>query len=409
MAESRSSRHSRDRGDSLAETRRVLRVRRLSGGTAALRNTWLLFVAWCFGSTQAADTAGAVRPDGYTIQGVIEAKSLRFSTESRAYYYDSNTQSFEVHVDDCRWLVRLGTHDPDVYDYRVVSCDGAATYFLLSYETRRRNRIAKGEVPGPNVGDGTVVGGTIPCFHMAEEAGAIWLAFASACHFRDAPKNGKRPVPFATYVHSTPILPGSGLQEENAEVCLHSDSPHLPISVAYHDNLAIQHDAARTTGLPSAPRFTNVVYQAASFTNLGNVTVPQRAIVSIHRPDPRDASGQGTQLCQSYEMAATNIVLGKSLLDFRPELPGITIVSEQRFNNGTGLSFAYFRSNTWPSVEEVLRSPAYKAALSNHRQGLQDRLGRDARQPTRRIVAALALLISVLAFPAAVWLIRKRA
>lgn len=87
----------------------------------------------------------------YTVQGNVELKSIRYSTNDGSFYYELQTNHFEIQVRDCRWLVKLGTHDPKVFDYRIVSSDGASTYLLLSYETRQKINALEGKGLLPNV------------------------------------------------------------------------------------------------------------------------------------------------------------------------------------------------------------------------------------------------------------------
>jgi hypothetical protein len=111
----------------------------------------------------------------YTVQGVLELKSVRYSNEKKSFYYDSSTYGFEAYVSNCCWSIKLGTSDSKLYDYRVVSSDGEDTYLLLNYETRQRLNAAQG-LPVTNIGDGTVAKGNMPCFSIANEAGAVWIA-----------------------------------------------------------------------------------------------------------------------------------------------------------------------------------------------------------------------------------------
>lgn len=58
----------------------------------------------------------------------------------------------------------------------------------------------------------------------------------------------------------------------------------------------------------------------------------------------------------------TNIISGVELESFKPKLPGRTIISEQRFNDGSGFGFAYFSDEHWTSEPVARNSEAYKEA-----------------------------------------------
>lgn len=351
-------------------------------------------------------SAGSETADDYLIQGTIEARLIRYSNTQRSYYYDTTRDGFEAYVSGCRWLIRMGTHDPNVFDYRVVSSDGENTYLLLNYETRLKNRKAKGETPGPNLGDGTVVKGSMPCFGIAEEAGAIWLAYASACWFEKSPDAGGSAVPFVKYVRDSSIMPGEGLASQPSFYALDPSFPRLPISIAYYvqGSRNVQLTPQASSGEKRA--FTNVTYQALSFTNAGGISFPMAAVATTYRLNPQ--ARDEVQVCDEFRLYTTNIVVGVVLSDFRPKLPGCTVVSEQRFNNGTALSFAYFRTNSWPDDAEVQRSRAYKAALADHRQTKAGDVASSGGRGFRRVLIGLVLIGSAIGFPAAVWFIKRR-
>ena len=124
----------------------------------------------------------------YTVQGTVELKAIRWSTNGY-YYYDFETNHFDLQVKDCRWLVKLGSQRPEVFDYRIVSSDGASMYQLLSYETRQKLNVLAGK-HALNAGGGCVTSGNIPHFNLAPEAGAVWIAYASWCHFAELSGKG---------------------------------------------------------------------------------------------------------------------------------------------------------------------------------------------------------------------------
>jgi thiol-disulfide isomerase/thioredoxin len=142
---------------------------------------------------------------------------------------------------------------------------------------------------------------------------------------------------------------------ETAAWQLDSSPPHLPTTLVYSVGNAADADS------PSSQRpFTNVIYEAVSFADFQGLRVPEESVVSIYR-----LIGPGNptnQLCQQMRVLATNMISGVTLKSFRPKLPGRTALSEQRFNNGSGLQFAYFTEKDWPSEPVSRNSEAYKEA-----------------------------------------------
>lgn len=338
----------------------------------------------------------------FTVQGVLEVKSLRFSDKQKSYYYDVLTYGFEVFVDDCRWLMKLGTHDPKVYDYRIISSDGENTYLLLSYETRQSQSAAQG-LPARNVGDGAVRKGTIPCFSIAGEAGAVWIAYASGCHFIEHAHDERREVPFADYIGPSPISSGDNLFVEHASFFLNDSPPYVPRAIAYYiQDLAKEGFEAPIKLSARNPflnvPFTNVNFQTLSFTDFEGLRLPKQSTLSIYRPNLRLLPEIVPQLCEEIHLATTNIVLGVSLASFKPPLPGKTIISEQRLNNGTGLNFAYWATNDWPSEAAAKASRSYAAA---RRVALGNAI---ARERNTNLLPRMLIIGALIALPLVLWL-----
>ena len=294
----------------------------------------------------------------FSVRGTVKTKSIRFSTERSDYYYESLTNEFEVYVSGGRWLVKLGTDDPAVYDYRVVSSDGEDTYLLLNYETR----LKQSTQPLPNIGDGVILKGSIPCFGIAEEAGAVWLTYAARSHFSENAQDDRRAVPFVTYVRPSPITRGEGLAVENARWLLNDKSPHFPETVTYSVNDLAAEGFDVSHNMSSGHAFTNVYYRVLSFVDNGGFQFPNEATVQIYRPNPKQKQRVEAQLCQEFQLTAINITLGQTLGLFRPILPGKTIVNDRRFDKA-GVLLAYFVTNKWLDESVVQASRGYKAAL----------------------------------------------
>lgn len=336
-------------------------------------------------------------PPGYTVKGVIDFKEVRFSQE-RSFYYKTNQIEFELQALDCRWWIRLGTHDPKVYDYRIVSHVDGNAFLLLSYDTRTRFSRAEGkEMPSGIVADGTVIKGGLPGFDFAEEAGAVWLAYASSCDFHVNPTSERRQVPFARYVKARPLSSGDTPAIQHARWEISDQPPHLPTKVDYIITNVVTEAGyrVRSIGDDTNQLFTNVTFRTLSFTDFGGYRFPHEAVVSNYRlvNDNNDKQNLKVQLCQEMRVIQTNITLGVSLRSFKPQLPGKTIISEERFNNGSGLDFVYFATNNWPSEAAARNSQEYKRALAAVRARQPNPL---STRPNPIVLLAALLLIGVL-------------
>jgi len=308
----------------------------------------------------------------YMVQGTVESKTIRWSEATNDFYYDLETNYFDLQVKDCRWLVKLGSQRLEEYDYRIVSSDGASTYCLLSFETFLKMADAAGKKHGVNIGEGTVTSGNIPRFGLAPEAGALWMAYASWCHFAEDSYSHRRPVPFQDYVSDRPVFPGEPPAVEAASWQLSSGAPHLPTMLAY---------SIENAGSPPSERFfTNVLYQALSFVDFESLRFPKESTVSIYRLQGRSGK-KVKQLCQQMRLLATNIAAGVELESFKPRLPGATVITEERFNNGSGLHFSYMSQDNWPSELVARNSEAYKEAKAQLSAGTENFLPNGTNAP----------------------------
>ena len=328
-------------------------------------------VAGC-AAVAGAETESATVTRGYTVDGLISFKQVRYSQE-KGFYYETIPIDFEAQVLGGRWWMRLGTHDPKVYDYRIVSCEDSNVFLLLNYETRMRlAREAQGPVDPrkvpTNLGDGGVSTGTLPRFTFAEEAGAVWLAYASWSGFRAATPGAKQQVPFANFLRRGPIMPGDRPAVEDAFWELGEETPHLPKSVDYFVTNALPEagDASRTASAASY-RLTNVTFRVVSFLDRDGWRFPRESVARVyHRAFDRNGRVEGDlQLAEEMRVVATNIAFGTSLQSFKPQLPGETMISDHRFNQGSGIALSYFATNAWPSEAAARRSAAYRVALAN--------------------------------------------
>jgi len=339
---------------------------------------------------------GAILPPGFVIQGYLEAKKLRFSAE-KSFYYEQSSIGFELQVAECNWLLRLGTHDPSVYDYRIVSSDGQNVYLLLSYETRLKNAAAQGRILPDNIGDGGVASGIVPRFPVAYEAGAIWLAFGCECFFARHTNSARLVVPFPTYIRPQPITQDQALILEQSDFIMNEGVPRIPTSIVYYLTNLTAEGYSLGQGFFSDQSFTNVEYKVTSFINVAEFRFPKEAIVSIYRPDDRKLPALVAQLCSEIRVVATNVIVGTSLQNFKPVLPGKTLISDQRFNNGTNVGFAYYQTNKWPDNEQARKSKAYEQAKIQ-------RLQAASNVPIKaNIVSRITILSVLIILPVAIW------
>jgi hypothetical protein len=332
----------------------------------------------------------------YIIEGQVEFKEIRYSSENAQFYYSIKTNEFKAEVSECRWHITLGTHDPSVYDYRMVSSDGESTYLLLDYSTRHRmareQKTSGSSIEiAENLGDGTVTSGNLPRFSLAHEAGAIWLAYGSSCHFLEDARSKRRQAPFITYMRPSNVGPGDPPVVQHAEWSLSQKPPFLPDVVKYY----IPDPAKEGWDVPGMWKgpFTNVVFRVNAYTTIDGLVFPQDSTTSIYRlMDPGRNEGSATQLSQEMRVTATNIIVGATTKNsFKPVLPGKTLVTDERFNDGTGITLVYFSESHWPNRAAARNSEAYIEALS----AVEWSRGREDNWSLRILVLTFLTLITI--------------
>lgn len=370
--------------------------------------TWTGSIVVCIlcslaGQYAVLDVLAEPTASAYTVHGVLHMKTIRYS-DQKSFYYDEIRYGFETQVDDCKWLAKLSSPDPMLYDYRIVSSDGVDSYLLLSYETRQRQNLAKG-IATKNFAGGTVMKGPVPCFDLANEAGTIWLAYASACYFAQHSRDETFVVPYSDYVRWFATFPGAKLVFERAALSLNDSPPYLPEGIAYYFHPVATDSGRHWAEAPdSGPGglFTNVNYRVLSFTNFGGIRIPREVLSLRFRPDQRELPNIVPQLCEEIRLTTTNITPGVSFSSFRPKLPGITDVMETRFANGTRLMFNLFATNDWPSEADAKNSRAYKEALAR----LQQTAALERRKSSR--LPAAALMVCLIALPVVLWFLTRK-
>jgi hypothetical protein len=207
-----------------------------------------------------------------------------------------------------------------------------------------------------NVGSAIVALGNLPRFFFMEEAGAIWLALASTCHFHEDAQNRKRPVPIVFHILDTPIEFEQDLHVEACSWALDARSPFLPTTVSY------AHEVAMDLKSPREVR-TNVVLKAESFTAFGPLFLPRQVVVQTYGK----LNVQGKLeflLVNTYQIKVLEAKPQAARLSFRPVLSGITRIVERRFTRSKGITFGFTTtSNRWPTLEASRASQAYKEAM----------------------------------------------
>ena len=304
-----------------------------------------------------------------TVQGFEATGQVVFYLNHFGEWDRYETNQFHITVSGCSWLLHLTPAKP-IYDYREMSYDGTWIYRVTSFKTETAAR--SGTNRSANVATATVTAGPVPHDESVHEAGVLWLMFASTCYFSSVTNGRTEPaitfgVPSWQYSHENRYT-------EQTVFNLQRPDPALPESLLYLDE-GFARDSSRPGILlkrepPYSAGFTNAVYRVLQSTNCGDLRLPTRAVLETYVP-PRTILGSGghLHLYTQYSVTVDNVSAKlSSPTAFVPELPGMTVVSDRRFDRFAAVP-PYLTSKWLPAMQaqRISRTPLTGGAQSVRR------------------------------------------
>jgi hypothetical protein len=279
-----------------------------------------------------------------------------FSGEIQVSYYFadgkvsySTNPRFTMVTDNTHFRIRLEKPGENMAtDYREVAWDGTNCYYMEALPAYIREQLQKGRNVGSNVGSAIITAIPVPQFSgISESAGVLWCAYIAPFYLKQSSLNSRVHVPFSTGMLN------DGMPAGPDTFTMRPALWHYSPDRDYFDELCYVADVRQP--------FTNVVYRSTQWTNVGGVQVP--------------CSGVSTSFVRNgssvYKIAEFNFTLhlaGESKAGskpFQPEIPGLTLVTEERFNSATtDLHFNYTIDSSWPSVETVKSLPQYSTGAA---------------------------------------------
>jgi hypothetical protein len=290
--------------------------------------------------------------------------SLQGATKMRMYFPDriqeQSTVLFTINIRDCNWLLRFvrdeGTNAANARDYEEVSFDGTNVYYVCNMTTKiERQRSIGDKLDAPNVALGRAYKGQLFHLRVADEVGPIWLAYASGCYLQSRTNQ---------FIEPAMVFDGSGVTygppkhaELRAQWTLSDSSPRFPVWLAYFSDGYMELPSGRVRRpKPYDAGFTNAVYCVEAFTNANGLQIPLASSLKIFKMKPNATASTDLYLFAEYQMNVSNIAHSIDVVRFQPEIPGITVVHDERFGRQ-----AYYATNKWPTVEELRTGPYFEA------------------------------------------------
>jgi len=265
--------------------------------------------------------------------------------------------SFKLWVDGDKWRIRTIRNDEFLDYIEAGSTDRRQIYLLESFSNYTAKAVMSEHPTNAadwSVAAGQIFSGEVPHLNSAQQISMLWLAYASGGYLSSRTNNQIEPVYWfgAQYFFNRGLtLPGDWLTEQAL--------PHLPSRAVYHNDGLIRGTAGfgepkiTPNPAPYANGYTNAVYEASSFTELGPYRIPTAFTLKTYRLRP-DGSAYNVVLNMEYNFQATNACLLAEPVEFVPRIFGRTDVRDLRFASSDGITeYFYVLTNQWPSTATV--------------------------------------------------------
>ena len=274
----------------------------------------------------------------------------------------------------------------------------------MDYQESWANAAAlrRGTGQADNVAVGIIGPQEVPHFPFAPHAGAIWLAYASGRYFDTSTSSRLQPAATLLVLYGRNVQPNSFALQRTLW-SRWERRPGIPASAVYFDDgiAGLRAGAPVRWPPPLDAGFTNAVYSALDFTNVGGLALPMRATLNTFSPQLGEPRPRVVRRC-SYKIVATNLTTAfLHAGSFKPELPGKTYMNDMRFSTpGDNLQVNYYVSDAqWLGDAEVKQLPEFAVAMRQASRARPasnrpaNRLSRPAVWAAFAVLAALPVVV----------------
>lgn len=305
---------------------------------------------------------------------------------------------FSAIVSNGCWFARITPTVTTAFEYQEAAYDGRNLYHLIRLNLAHGRAASTGNVATAWIYNNQKVIYDI----FGHEIGAVWLMLASADSFRGSVNGLVDPAVTLglfeiEHYHERPF-------KQQAKWSLQREFPGLPLEVVYLDDGEIKTSPQFTAYKRKPPfdlGFTNVVYRVTSLTNCGGFEVPWSAELDTFRPNP---NGQ-PQLVHftRYVIALTRWSNQSRPVEFKPRLPGLTVIRDARVFEAVG-NHSHLAADEWPALDKITNAAGFadKAKITQVARAAWS-VGK--APPDRRSRLARLCLLSVLLAPPLIWAI----
>ncbi len=308
------------------------------------------------------------------------------------------------------WNLRVKrVGEDDVAYHEAGANDTSQTFYLMRYSDDVVHRAAQElavlranptnvGVPDFNeVGMGRMVQTSYPWAVNDSAVRFIWFALASGAHLDLCPTNRCEPY----YLHDA-------LPDYLAPAFIRRlPGPlRLPANAVFMSDGIIDSTRYRPKPIRYPPPcdhgFTGAVYSVTSTTNYHGLRLPLSSELAAYFDRPGGRSARDLIRAYTCSIFVTNIATVPAPADFAPALPGIVLISDERFRGGTNLPVAQvlYTNSVWPSAAAVTASSEFKSVKAAAAQ--MSVAGRNPGSGSALLLIAAVLIVP----PAALLLVR---
>ena len=303
---------------------------------------------------------GAHYPDVFRIEGIGGSEGF---SPVRAVKTHESSRRFSASFSNSLWIVRFQGTSPEL-DYEEIGTDGTSIFSVRSTETRSR-RAEAGGTRLQNIATGAVRRGPVPNEIAHPHAGLLWLAFASHRYLETNGVDYLQPLTLAEA--NSDLLLYSGFKQKSVIESWSGEDLRPKSAVWFHDGTVRywdQRDFALVAKHKQKPwhhpyeqGFTNAIFEASQFSNVGASRFPLRLDYWVYSPRPKGDSNRDLALIQHHWLQITNAQVDLVAGSFVPTPPkGSVRVADYRFatEEGNLVSFDYLQAGDWLSDKEAI-------------------------------------------------------
>lgn len=267
---------------------------------------------------------GAVeRPQayGYEVQGTA---NYRTADKKTGDAFIEQNFDFVMWVDGCKWLLKktptLFTKNgksQDLEDYIVASTDLTNFYYLVSMKGILESAQRRGAKlpPDINIASGMIGKGIAP-YGKDPTVPLLWYALASGCYFQGTVTNQYIPGVFS-FVNSRYYANDDRVE---AAWSLDGRAPYLPKRIVFSGKYKFLQEHP-DPGFSEWLYPTSCVYTALEFTNIGSLYLPKLAKAEFPNTNRFETT---------FQMHVASVAETSGEIDFKPALPGRSLISDYR-------------------------------------------------------------------------------